>query len=175
MAVVAAEDDIKQYLRVIDDPAVARDEAAIAELDERLSNSHLDPAARLDLLLRRRQLESVNLKPFEDAFVRAVPAYLEKFGLEFQQARKDFADVGVKDAVLDRVALSLVSGGEGERVSSAIVRQAVLARTTTFTQSEISDVTGASRNTVGKVVAELVDEGRIVDHGGRPKVYLPVA
>lgn len=31
--------------------------------------------------------------------------------------------------------------------------------------------TNASRNTVSKVVNALVDEGKLVDQGGRPKVY----
>lgn len=166
--------EIADYIRAIADPATLKDTAAIENLDAQLADSNLDPAERLDLLIRRRALEHFDIAPYEAAFITSVPKYIRERGVALADVRGDFYAVGVSEATLDRISM-IADRSRSRRgaVTSLDVRSVALSRTTQFTQPEIIELTGASRNTVGEVVAELVDDMKIVDQGGRPKTYVP--
>lgn len=168
--VASPPEPIAAYLRAIADPGSLRDVDALTDIDERLASGDVDVAERLELLLRRRTLQQVDVGPLEDAFVDAVPTYLAELGLDLMEAREDFAAVGVRDEVLDRIEDGYRPPGDGP-VSVSDVRSYVLARAVPFTQKDLIQATGASRGTVAKTIRTLRDEGRLLASGGRPIVY----
>ena len=168
--VVSLPEPIVAYLRALADPGSLRDVPALAEIDDRLTRDDVDVAERLELLLRRRTLQQVDVGPLEDAFVDAVPAYLDELGLDFMEARKDFAAVGVRDEVLNRIEQGQHPPGDGS-VTVTDVRNYVLSRAGPFTQKDLIHATGASRGTVAKVVRALCEDGRLGAEDGRPIVY----
>lgn len=168
--VVSLPEPIVAYLRALADPGSLRDVHALAEIDNRLTRDDVDVAERLELLLRRRTLQLVDVGPLEAAFVDAVPAYLEELGLTLAEVREDFAAVGVRDEVLDRIVGGQLPLGDGP-VTVSDVRNYVLSRTVSFTQKDLMHATGASRGTVGKVIRRLCEEGHLEAEDGRPIVY----
>lgn len=168
--VVSLPEPIVAYLRALADPGSLRDVPALAEIDDRLTRDDVDVAERLELLLRRRTLQQVDVGPLEDAFVDAVPAYLEELGLALVEVREDFTAVGVRDEVLDRIVGGQLPLGDGP-VTVSDVRNYVLSRTASFTQKDLIHATGASRGTVGKVIRALCEEGHLEAEDGRPIVY----
>lgn len=167
---VSPPEPIAAYLRALADPGSLRDVDALADIDDRLARDDVDVAERLELLLRRRTLQQVDVGPLEDAFVDAVPAYLEELGLTLAEVREDFAAVGVRDEVLDRIADGQPPTCDGP-VTVTNVRNYVLSRTGPFTQKDLIRATGASRGTVGKVIRALCEEGHLEAEDGRPIVY----
>lgn len=161
---------IATYLHAVTDPDSLKDLDALVEVEERLAEDDLAPAEKLQLLLRRRTLNQVDLRPLEDAFVKAVPEYLSQLGLDIAEVREDFVAVGVRPEVLDRVA-PRGRKTKGRTVSVEDVRAYALSRGAPFTQKDLIDATGASRGTVGKVVKSLREEGRLVAHDSRPIMY----
>ena len=168
--VASPPEPIAAYLRALADPGTLRDVDALTEIDDRLACDDVDVAERLDLLLRRRTLQQVDVGPLEDAFVDAVPAYLDELGLALVEVREDFAAVGVRDEVLDRIEHGWCLPGDGP-VTVTDVRDYVLSRTGPFTQKDLIRATGASRGTVGKVIRTLCEDGRLGAEDGRPIVY----
>lgn len=168
--VASPPEPIATYLRALADPGTLRDVDALTEIDDRLACDDVDVAERLDLLLRRRTLQQVDVGPLEDAFVDAVPAYLDELGLALVEVREDFAAVGVRDDVLDRIQQAQRPPGDGP-VTVTNVRDYVLSRTGPFTQKDMIRATGASRGTVAKVVRALCEDGQLDAEDGRPIVY----
>lgn len=151
------------------DPSSLRDLDALEEVEQRLARDDLDVAERLELLLRRRTLNQVDIGPLEDAFVSAVPEYLAELGLDVTEAREDFTAVGVPPEVLDRAACASSTRDGSASVDG--VRSYALSRGSAFTQKDLMEATGASRGTVGKVIKALCEEGRVVAGSSRPIVY----
>ncbi|HKK70690.1 MAG TPA: hypothetical protein VKA86_05685 [Candidatus Krumholzibacteria bacterium] len=95
-------DAVAQYLKALADPASLIDQAALDKLDTRIARTK-DPIARVKLRAERARAESVDLETLEDAFVEAVPAWIEQEGIAPTDARAAFEAEGVPKAVLDRI------------------------------------------------------------------------
>lgn len=166
----APPEPVATYLHAVSDPDSLKDMDALSEIEQRLAQDDLDPAERLELLLRRRTLNRVDLGSLEDAFIKAVPDYLSRLGLDISEVREDFLAVGVPADVLDRLAFGRGRAKAGT-VSFEEVRAYALSRGAPFTQKDLMDATGASRGTVGKVVKHLLEEELLVADDSRPIVY----
>jgi CRP-like cAMP-binding protein len=167
---LAPPEPIATYLQAVSNPENLKDVDAIGEIEDRLAQDGLDPAEKLELLLRRRTLNQVDIGPLETAFVKAVPDYLAQFDLDLTQVREDFLAVGVPAEVLDQVA----SHGGNIKVGTVSfegVRSYALSRDTPFTQQDLMEATGASRGTVAKVVKSLVEDKKVSVEKGRPIIY----
>ena len=168
-------DSIARYLRALHDPLSARDENAVAALEEQLRAAE-DPLERLKLRAALRQAEQPHPGPLEEAFVAEAKAWGEEHGVGPQP----FLDEGVPADVLRRAGFSVPrtdgSRGRGRRRTTALrprisgdaVREAIPKRRQ-FSLKDIQDASGASSATVRNVVLSAVATGDVLELGPDPK------
>lgn len=165
--------EVAEYLIALNDPRRMMDPDTISTIQDRLDTEDLDPATRLDLLLRLRSLHRVDLDSLQAAFIKAVPGYVADYGLELADVREDFAAVGVPDHVLDAITARVTRRTEGasSKVTVEDVAAHVLGRRGTFTNKDVIAATGASRNTVAKAMKQLIADKQVKAKHGRPITY----
>lgn len=179
-APASPEDAVRRYLEwledpssVVDDEAVARAEAAVAEAR--------DPLARLHALADLEHARQVDGGSIEEDFVAHARAYAEAESIPVAA----FQAAGVPDDVLRRAGFSVGgrrrsgsssagrrSGGGGRRapqVSIEEVKAAALRLPKQFTLADVArEAGGGSPQTVRKAVDDLISEGKARRIGPKP-------
>lgn len=172
-----AEAIVRKYLAYLDDPSVLRDDEAIADVRRRAEETS-DVVERLKLLSEAERLQDPSADDLHEAFVKEVKGWAKAEGVTAGALMK----VGVPPGVLRDAGFTIGgqgraskrsgrrSGGGGRRgpgVSVEAVRAAVPA-SGTFTVKDLREASGASPGTVRKAMAEMLEDGTIVDRGEDP-------
>lgn len=167
-------DPIARYLKALADPSSLIDKAELKKLDAQIAKAK-DPVQRVKLRAQRAQAERVDLTTLEDEFVKAVPKWIAQEGLDADDARQAFDAEGVAKAVLDRIwggkkaSSTGTSSKKRTRISRETIEQAIPAKGDVFTTQDVVKETGASYATVRSVVADLVEAGKLKEHGPDPQ------
>jgi len=152
----------RDYLQFLRDPDSLRNDAEIARLEESVRSAS-DPLDELQARSALLKVQSVDGSTFRDAFIDHAKAYAEANDI----APSAFQEMGVPDADL-RAAGLLATGSRRAsatrgRIGVADVKAALPEDS--FTTRDLEDRTGASYGTIRKAIAELIDEGVVVDVG----------
>ncbi|WP_436792656.1 hypothetical protein [Actinospongicola halichondriae] len=177
---------VQNYLTYLRDPSALIDEVAIKAAEEAVTKAQDsgDVLAEAKARAEREAASKVDASDFRSAFIKSVKAWSDANKVSAQV----LSDMGVDAAVLRDAGFDDVpsskgrqkrSSGSRTRVSSDDVKAHVLGLSDAFTLKAVADQTGASAQTVRKVVEDLVDDGKATkgddpDHQGRgraPKLY----
>ncbi len=177
MANETAESVVRDYLRVLKDPASLRDEDTINDLTKRLEQSD-DALERLRLRQQLLDAEAPDADRLEEGFVTHAKAWADDIPI----SANAFVAEGVPADVLRRAGFQLPGAGQrrgrgGARQPAA--QRARRSRVTvdevrapipdgTFTVKTLQEVSGASPAVVRKVVAEEESAGRLRSEGTDP-------
>ncbi len=166
---------VRKYLEFVEDPSTARDAAAIAEAQGELAKS-TDVIERLRLATKVERLEQADGEALRRDFVK----HARLWAAGNRVSVSAFKQLGVNDIVLAEAGFDLgrrpiksakgTTRAQGSRpdgapraasVSSATIRDWVLAHNGSFSIAEAMTGAGGSLMTVKKVVSELVASNRI--------------
>ena len=177
MATASPEDAVRRYLLWIEDPGSIVDEAAVARATAAVADA-ADPLARLHALADLEHARSADADGVEADFVAHARAYAEAQSIPVAA----FQASGVPDAVLRQAGL--LAGGRGARRAASgngaigtrapnvpieDLKAAVHRLPKQFTLAEVSrEAGGGAVATVRKAVDELIADGQVRKLGPKP-------
>ncbi len=172
------EEAIRRYLEFVDDPASARDDARIAELEAKIAAAS-DPIEKIHLasdLHRARQVDGDHLRREFVAVARRwaeaqgiVPEAFRALGVPDQDLHAAGFDIG--RPATRRAEVGTVGAGQRQRAPRASIddiRSAARSFDGPFTIADLRDRAGGSPATVRKALDALVSEGVITALGAAP-------
>jgi hypothetical protein len=178
MTIEEPEHAIRRYLTSMRDPSVLIDNGAVERLNGELSGL-TDPIERLVARQALLDASEPDVAAAEEAFVDVVGDWARGQGI----SAASFLAEGVPPAVLRRAGISVPKAARSRRRRT---RTTVAARAATrrsrvtrdeirhsvprepFTAAVLIDLTGASPDTVRKTIAEMLDDGSVVEKGQDP-------
>lgn len=181
MASKTAENAVREYLTALRDPDSLKDEKKLKDVEDKIASTK-DVLEEAKLLSELNRLSKIDPLDYEAGFVEHGKAWAD----EANVPAKTLSSMGVGDDVLRKAGFDVASGPSRSpkpatrRVSRDDVVDVVLGQGEAFVLNHIESLTGASLATVRKVVASLVEDGRVIEkgddpsHSGRgraPKVY----
>ena len=170
--------DIADYLDAVHDPNSLLPQDAIDSLKGQLDNTEdpPPPAIRLALETQIRKLQDVTpqLAELQAGFEKALPDYAKTVGLDLEEVVdviRDGYDVpkGLLDGILGRS--SRRSGGRRVTRATVVAWLNDTANPTTLTKAHLVEATGASPNTVDRVLKDASADGNAESDGGSPAVW----
>lgn len=168
----SGEEAVRRYLAFLADPANARDENRVTELERSLAEAD-DPIEKIKLASELYRARNVDGSQFRADFVAEAKAWADEngivsdaflqMGVPIEDLRQAGFDVGrgpsrrsgAKEAGRQRAA----------RVGVAEIRDAALRISGPFTVSELRDIVGGTPATVRKALDSLLAEDRVADLG----------
>ncbi len=164
----SAESAVRRYLEWLQDPGSAVDQQAVARAEAAVADA-ADPLAKLHAL--------ADLDHARQADGDAIVADFEAHAAAYAEAESipggAFQALGVPDDVLERAGFSVQGrrrrrsssprsgGGRAPQISTDQLKSAALSLPKQFTLADVRDrAGGGSPATVRKAVEELVEEGR---------------
>lgn len=172
---MSAEEVVRKYLDYLEDPAVLRDDAAIAEAEAR-AEAATDKIERLRALSEVERLKSPSADDLHEAFVKDAKSWADAEGI----TAGAFRTVGVPPGVLVAAGFD-VPGHEAPRATRRPRRatrgpgvgvdevRAAVPGSGTFTVKELRERSGASPGTVRKAMTAMLEDGTVVDRGQDPR------
>lgn len=179
---------VRRYLAWVDDPSSAVDESAVQRAEAALAEAS-DPIDRLHAVAARERAKSADVDAIRAGFVAEARTYADAEGIPVEA----FRVLGVDDAVLAEAGFNvpLTKSGSSRRrqsssskprspkVSLAHVKAVSAQMPKRFILSELAEQAGGgSPATVRKAVDELIEEGLAIKVGpsethtgrGRPPI-----
>lgn len=170
---MAKEQDeaVRTYLAALRDPESLRDDDKVSALKEQLESTD-DPLERLKVRAELERAADIGPEDYEEGFIKHAQEWAKANDVPVSVFKAE----GVPADVLNRAGFAVeapkkaaASKSTGRsRVSSDTVRDAIRNMADTFTTSDIEEATGASYNTVRKMVAELQEAGTVEEIGPDP-------
>jgi DNA-binding transcriptional ArsR family regulator len=169
---VTSEEAVRRYLAFLADPAAARDDDRIADLEGRLGET-ADPIEKIKIASELYRAQNVDGSEYRDGFVAEAKAWAEEngivseaflqLGVPIEDLREAGFEVGRRPRGGERPAV----GGRSRapRVSVEEIRDTALRVSGPFTVSELRALVGGTPATVRKALDGLLEDGRLVDLG----------
>jgi hypothetical protein len=171
----AADEAIRLYLRLVNEPDTLVDKERIAELQQQAEGA-TDPLERLRAYGELERLQSVDDKRIRADFVRHAKAWAQANGISaeaFKQMNAAVADLraagllGKRGASPKRAATPAAPGEVRKRkprVSTQAIEEHVPA-SGQFTVRSVAEASGASDATVRKFIDDMISRGEVVEDG----------
>jgi hypothetical protein len=169
---------VRAYLLYLEDPSKLRDEREVQRLTSAVLAAE-DPIEKLKALAALKAAARVDGDALRAGFVAGARRWADEHGIPGSA----FSELGVEDDVLveagfepppprtggrRRAARPRSAGGRARRTNVEDVRAAVLERSGPFVLTDVVADSGASPQTVRKVVEDLVGAGQVTRLGPVP-------